>query len=280
MTSRYREDDYDDESERFGSRRARGRFREERGRQPGSHEHEESGGWMRGERPWSRNEPGEYEEEFEGGSQREYGQGPRRASGQRYGQGGYGQQSEFGQGYRGERTSQSGPTWSGEWGTSGPRSPRGSGYAPGGGWQGGMNPSERSWSGSEASGGPGGFGGSRGGWGSSRDHRGKGPKGYQRSDERIKEDINEQLTQDPDIDATELEVEVEKGVVTLRGTIDSREMKWRVESLTDEVSGVKDVQNQVRVQRHEQGSYPSDSGRAGYGQRGSTTGKHAGSSTQ
>src|SRR5215471_11804457 len=39
-------------------------------------------------------------------------------------------------------------------------------------------------------------------------HTGRGPKGYQRSDERIREDICERLTQHSAIDAGEIEVEV------------------------------------------------------------------------
>ena len=36
------------------------------------------------------------------------------------------------------------------------------------------------------------------------EHRGKGPKGYTRSDERIKEDIHERLTYDGQVDAREI----------------------------------------------------------------------------
>ncbi len=37
-------------------------------------------------------------------------------------------------------------------------------------------------------------------------HAGRGPKGYRRSDDRIREDVNERLTEHPQIDATEIEV--------------------------------------------------------------------------
>lgn len=39
-------------------------------------------------------------------------------------------------------------------------------------------------------------------------HAGRGPKGYQRSDERIREDVCDRLTEHPAIDASEIEVEV------------------------------------------------------------------------
>lgn len=79
------------------------------------------------------------------------------------------------------------------------------------------------------------------------DHRGRGPKSYLRSDARIAEDLNEKLTDDPMIDATEIHVEVKEGVVTLTGTVEKRAMKHRAEDLAERCSGTKDVHNQIRV---------------------------------
>lgn len=76
---------------------------------------------------------------------------------------------------------------------------------------------------------------------------GKGPKGYVRSDERIREDVCDCLTDDPHLDASSMEVEVENGEVTLSGTADSREAKRHAENLIDRVRGVKDVHNSLRV---------------------------------
>ena len=78
---------------------------------------------------------------------------------------------------------------------------------------------------------------------------GRGPQGYKRSDERITEDINEDLTQHPDIDASNISVEVQNGEVTLKGTVPDRETKRRAEDIAESCSGVKDVQNQLRVKR-------------------------------
>ena len=83
-------------------------------------------------------------------------------------------------------------------------------------------------------------------------HRGKGPKGYQRSDDRIREDVSEALSQDGDIDASEIEVTIQGGVVTLSGTVDSREAKRAAEDLAEDCPGVKDVQNNIRVQAKDQ----------------------------
>jgi osmotically-inducible protein OsmY len=78
-------------------------------------------------------------------------------------------------------------------------------------------------------------------------HRGRGPKGYQRSDERIREDINDRLTEDPHVDASEIEVTVADREVTLSGTVSSRFEKRHAEDIADAVSGVTHVQNNLRV---------------------------------
>lgn len=80
-------------------------------------------------------------------------------------------------------------------------------------------------------------------------HRGRGPKGYRRSDERILEDVNDRLTDDPHIDASEIEVTVTNREVTLNGTVNSRFEKRHAEDLADAVSGVMHVQNNLRVVR-------------------------------
>jgi len=79
-------------------------------------------------------------------------------------------------------------------------------------------------------------------------HRGRGPKGYQRSDERIHEDVCERLMEDRFIDASNIEVEVKGREVTLSGTVASRGLKHRAEDLAQMVSGVTHVQNNLRVE--------------------------------
>lgn len=80
-------------------------------------------------------------------------------------------------------------------------------------------------------------------------HRGRGPKGYARSDERIREDVNDRLSDDSFLDASEIEVQVNDGDVILTGTVDTRIDKRRAEDLAEDVSGVKNVQNQLRVKQ-------------------------------
>lgn len=81
---------------------------------------------------------------------------------------------------------------------------------------------------------------------------GKGPKGYKRSDERIKEDVCDQLAQSDDLDPSEIEVSVSNAEVTLTGTIPERHMKYIAEQIADRVSGVNEIHNQIRVKRADQ----------------------------
>lgn len=79
------------------------------------------------------------------------------------------------------------------------------------------------------------------------DHRGRGPSDYTRSDERIREDVNDSLTNDWRLDASRIRVTVSEGEVTLEGTVDNRSDKRRAEDLADQVSGARHVQNNLRV---------------------------------
>jgi hypothetical protein len=78
-------------------------------------------------------------------------------------------------------------------------------------------------------------------------HRGKGPKGFSRSDERVKDDINCRLTDDAYVDASEIEVTVDKGEVVLTGSVPDRSSKRRAEDIAELVSGVTNVENRLRV---------------------------------
>ena len=77
--------------------------------------------------------------------------------------------------------------------------------------------------------------------------RGRGPKNYTRSDERIREDVSERLSDDDHLDASDIEVQVGQGVVTLTGTVEERWEKHRAEDIAGSCSGVRDVLNQIRV---------------------------------
>jgi osmotically-inducible protein OsmY len=85
---------------------------------------------------------------------------------------------------------------------------------------------------------------------SDRGYRGKGPANYTRSDERIRDDANDRLTDDWHVDASRIEVIVENGEITLNGTVPSREQKRRAEDCVDGLSGVRNVQNNLRVEQN------------------------------
>lgn len=79
------------------------------------------------------------------------------------------------------------------------------------------------------------------------DRRGLGPRNYRRSDERIRADVCEALTDDPRVDAREIEVKVADEVVTLTGCVPNRAEKRRAEDVALRCRGVHDVLNALRV---------------------------------
>jgi len=87
--------------------------------------------------------------------------------------------------------------------------------------------------------------------------RGRGPKNYRRSDERIKEDINDRLSDDHFLDASDIEVSVSSTEVTLTGSVNSRTDKRRAEDIAEQVSGVTNVENRLRVKQTNDVAQPS-----------------------
>jgi hypothetical protein len=76
---------------------------------------------------------------------------------------------------------------------------------------------------------------------------GRGPRGYQRSDERIREDVCDRLCDDAWVDASDIDVAVRNGEVTLTGHVRERADKRRVEDVIENVSGVREVHNNLHV---------------------------------
>src|SRR6185436_11753121 len=89
-------------------------------------------------------------------------------------------------------------------------------------------------------------------YGGRQSFAGRGPKDYQRSDERIREDISDRFTDDHMLDASGITVQVQGGEVTLSGTVTDRDQKRRAEDMAESCSGVKDVTNHIRVERTQQ----------------------------
>jgi BON domain len=86
-------------------------------------------------------------------------------------------------------------------------------------------------------------------------YRGRGPKNYARSEDRIREDVCDRLTDDGGIDASDIEVSVSGTEVTLGGTVPSRHQRRRAEICAERVSGVSHVQNNMRVKEPDDGSF-------------------------
>ena len=217
---------------------------ERSGYDPGHYGNEFSQGWSGGQP--RRSGPGQ-----------QYGQQGRfeeESRWHRQGQGGFGQQGEsgYGRGYRqqgqdfGTGGFGSGGAGYGQGGWDRSGGAMGSGYMSGGYGEG------RGYGGRPESGFGPGFSESAYSAAQRRSHAGRGPKGYQRSDDRIREDVCETFTRDDELDASDIEIRVEKGEITLTGTVESREAKRLAEDLAERCSGVKEIHNQLRVARPQQ----------------------------
>lgn len=85
-------------------------------------------------------------------------------------------------------------------------------------------------------------------------HRGKGPRNFSRTDERLREEVCELFLMHPDLDPGEIDVSVQNGVVTLDGEVFRREDRFLAEDLALQVNGVKDVMNNLSRRKEYEGS--------------------------
>lgn len=79
--------------------------------------------------------------------------------------------------------------------------------------------------------------------------RGRPPRSYKRSDERIHDELCEVIARESDIDASEVDVQVANGEVTLTGTVENRASKRELEDLAERVFGVNDVHNNLKARK-------------------------------
>jgi osmotically-inducible protein OsmY len=285
--SRWRERSYGSRNE---EERNRGDWEEQSGQRgvsgySGGSESEQSG-WGRDmdEDRWGQGGYGQsqYGQREQGGyGQSQYGQ---RGQGG-YGQSQYGQREQGGHEQGGYGQSQSGQRGQGGYGQSQYGQREQGGYGGGTRQQYGRQYESQSFDQPYPSGFQSDFGSSqrsqsgfgREGYGESGAHRGKGPKGYTRSDERLKEVICEKLTDDPMIDASEINIEVTGQTVKLTGTVDDRSTKYEVEELIERCGGVKDIDNQLRVRSQGGSMQTSQTTGSGTGQTMSQSGKEGSS---
>lgn len=244
-----RHEGYEDEEDSFGTNAGNRESRYAGGRQSGYNQGGFGGQGGSGQGGYSQQ--GRYNQGFnQSGGQGGFNQG---------GQGGFNQgsrggfnQGGYGEGYGLSRYGQSGYEQSGfgqGMGSSGGmRGQRWGGSTQADGWTG--EPDEMRWGRQQGLYGSSEYGGymsSQRSQKSFQSHVGKGPKGWQRSDERIREEVSETLARHPEIDASDIEVKVQNGEVTLTGNVTEREAKRIAEDVVERVFGVRDVQNQIKV---------------------------------
>lgn len=70
-----------------------------------------------------------------------------------------------------------------------------------------------------------------------------------RSDDLIAEDVAAALLKMDNVDATEIEVEVDTGSVTLAGTVNGYAVKQEVEAALRTIDGVRDIDNNLRIRK-------------------------------
>ena len=79
----------------------------------------------------------------------------------------------------------------------------------------------------------------------------RGPRSRRKPDESLREEIREILIADPELEATDIEVEVDGGAVTLRGVVVDPDARLLAEELVESLAGVREVHNRLRVEREE-----------------------------
>jgi hypothetical protein len=188
---------------------------------------------------WQREGFGEGE-----GQDRQYGYGGR------YGQPAWGDDWAQGE-YGSERWSGQRPPGAG-YGRSNPDGPQ---YEQGGRYPGTRPYGDRQWAGSE--------------WAGRDERYGRrqsyDPKGYTRSDERVREHVCEHLSRSG-LDVRNVEVKVKDGQVMLEGHVPDRRTKHEVEDCADDCVGVRDVENRLRIDSGAGTSLGAGSGRQMPGQ--------------
>ena len=90
--------------------------------------------------------------------------------------------------------------------------------------------------------------------------RGKGPKGYKRLDQLIKDDACEALYRNTEVDASDIEVFVDHGRVTLKGIVKTRNQKKMAERAVVNLAGVSDVFNEISLKSNHNSIKPSPRG--------------------
>jgi hypothetical protein len=86
-------------------------------------------------------------------------------------------------------------------------------------------------------------------WGTMGRQGGRPPRDYRRADERIRDEICEMIVRETDVDASEVDLQVASGEVTLTGVVEDRSAKRTLEDVAERVFGVHDVHNNLKVRK-------------------------------
>src|SRR5947208_2522046 len=78
-------------------------------------------------------------------------------------------------------------------------------------------------------------------------YRGRGPRGYVRSPARIYEDLCDRLTDNPFVDASDIEVGIAGTEVTLNGTVNDPIALRQAQAIAEEVAGASHVHNRLQL---------------------------------
>ncbi|ABS25919.1 BON domain-containing protein [Anaeromyxobacter sp. Fw109-5] len=76
----------------------------------------------------------------------------------------------------------------------------------------------------------------------------RGPKGWRRSDERILDELCERIVRSG-VDASDVEVAVERGVLRLRGIVPHPDDRRLLVELASAVLGVEEIEDEVTTAR-------------------------------
>jgi osmotically-inducible protein OsmY len=68
-----------------------------------------------------------------------------------------------------------------------------------------------------------------------------------KSDSELQHDIEEELTNESDVNVEQLDVQVYKGTVKLTGTVSSDLEKWKADDAVRRTPGITDLVNEIQV---------------------------------
>lgn len=84
-------------------------------------------------------------------------------------------------------------------------------------------------------------------WTTPGPYTGVGPSNFQISDQQIQDEVCRRLTQHGHLNARNIQVSAHNGIVTLRGSVPSRQAKRMAEDTAESVQGVRDVENNLSI---------------------------------